>query len=141
MRYEIAERVIKMKLKSRGFTLTEIMIVTVIIGLTTAIAIPNFANAKKTSETAVCYANAKQLQSALYLAANTTYAAPPINDLSEDQIKAIVCPDYIKIMPICKSGQYYTDPNGNIMCQYHLYPGSSVAAGVAGGPPIVPPSP
>ncbi|MEY2410499.1 MAG: type pilus assembly protein PilA [Verrucomicrobiota bacterium] len=57
-----------MKLKTnnsrRGFTLVEIMIVVAIIGLVTAIAVPNFVRYREASRRSVCIANLKQMQDA-----------------------------------------------------------------------------
>ena len=50
--------------KKSGFTLVEIMIVVAIIGLLAAIAIPNFARARTTSQTNACINNLRQIDGA-----------------------------------------------------------------------------
>jgi prepilin-type N-terminal cleavage/methylation domain-containing protein len=52
------------KYKKSGFTLVEIMIVVAIIGLLAAIAIPNFARARTTSQTNACINNLRQIDGA-----------------------------------------------------------------------------
>ena len=47
-----------------GFTLVEIMIVIAIIGLISAIAIPNFVKTRTRAQTQVCIENLAQIESA-----------------------------------------------------------------------------
>ena len=49
--------------RKSGFTLVEIMIVVLIIGILLAIAVPNFVQARETSRAKSCVANLKQLES------------------------------------------------------------------------------
>ena len=50
--------------KNKGFTLIEIMIVVLIIGVLLAIAVPNFMRARETSRSRACVSNLKQIDAA-----------------------------------------------------------------------------
>ena len=53
-----------MTMKKSGFTLVEIMIVVLIIGLLAAIAVPNFVKARKSAQRNACIDNLRQIEGA-----------------------------------------------------------------------------
>lgn len=89
--------------KKKGFTLVEIMIVVLIIGILLAIAVPNFVRARETSRTRTCIANLRQIDSA-----KEQYAMEARLAAGATVTQANLVPDYMKRMPTCPSGGTYT---------------------------------
>lgn len=88
-----------------GFTLIEIMIVVLIIGILLAIAVPNFMKARESSRTKACVANLKQIDAAIEQWAMDNRKAGG-DDVSMDDLTAGAEP-YITNSPICPSGGKY----------------------------------
>ena len=91
------------KNRNKGFTLVEIMIVVLIIGILMAIAVPNFIQARSTSRKNSCIANLKQIDSA-----KEQYAMEAKLDTGATVTQANLAPTYIKSFPSCPGGGAYT---------------------------------
>jgi len=93
----------KFSLRARrgGFTLIEIMIVVLIIGILLAIAVPNFVKARDTSRTKSCIANLKQLYSA-----QQQFALDNKYDGGHGVASDDICGNglYISVEPTCPAG-------------------------------------
>jgi len=105
-------------LKSRrGFTLIEIMIVVLIIGILLAIAVPNFVKARESSRQKACVSNLKQIQSAAEQWAMDNKqpgsASVAMNVLAGTGL-------YINIAPTCPAGGTYATTTVDVdpTCSY-----------------------
>jgi general secretion pathway protein G len=93
-------------LGNSGFTLVEIMIVVAIIGLLSAIAVPNFVKARTTSQTDACYNNLRQIDGAAQTFALENNKQPSSTYILSD-IKAYLHLDRSGNLPSCPAGGSY----------------------------------
>ena len=101
-----------MKSLRRAFTLVEIMIVVLIIGILVAIAVPNFVKARESARARACIANLRQIDSAKeqYGIDNRLSAGSTMPALST--LCGSGTTTYIKTgNPQCPSGGTYTVSN------------------------------
>ena len=101
-----------MKMNRKGFTLVEIMIVVLIVGILAAIAIPNFIKARLASQQNACIANLKQIQGAKE---QSLISGGGVTDTD------LYGPTkFIKAKPVCPGGGNYTtgDATTDPTCGY-----------------------
>lgn len=116
------------KSRRRGFTLVEIMIVVLIIGLLLAIAVPNFNRAREVSNRKACSANLRRINFAKnsYIMANNKAPNTSASEFTDTVLYG--SGGYLQSKPQCPGGGTYTVNDGGVVptCDYsggnvHIY--------------------
>ena len=97
----------------KGFTLVELMVVVVIIGILAAIAVPIYRNVQTNAAENACRANIRTLEGALEV-----WKADNKSGTYPDSLNVLQTGGYIKEVPKCPlGGDYtYTQATGAVTC-------------------------
>lgn len=96
-----------MRVRKKGFTLIEITIVVLVIGILAAIALPNYLRARTNSRTSTCLANLKRIEDAKEMWASENHAGPSTAP-TQDQLMGTVVTGYLQAWPACPENGTYT---------------------------------
>ena len=115
----------KMFRKDEGFTLVELMVVVLIIGILVAIAVPVFLNASASAQAKSCQANARTINGAIQTASANSATIPSTAGNVDAAVAAsgwgalLITGNYIKSCPHCPLGtgtgyEYHVSAGGSV---------------------------
>jgi prepilin-type N-terminal cleavage/methylation domain-containing protein len=102
---ELIEMLKNLKRGGRGFTLVEIMIVVLIIGILLSIAIPNFVKAREQSRAKACSANLTEIDASAQMYAMDQKL--PSGSTLVPTLNGGLYPAYLHTVPACPSSGTY----------------------------------
>ena len=117
---------VKVQRRDEGFTLVELMVVVLIIGILVAIAVPIFNAAKASAQQKTCWANERTVEGAYESWQAGGGDGTSLTNFAG--LMGVLSPNYVKTTPSCPASGTYTatfsggapKPTVGISCSSHL---------------------
>ena len=113
-----------MRLKSKGFTLIELVVIMSVLAILAAIVVPRFTSTRENSAKNVCYTNRAMIAKAYQLALAKGYSVDLQGFINNPENYG----EYYAQKPVCPLGGVYTAVNSKIVCSHEGHNDEVVAS-------------